>query len=168
MSRRSAIRLAQLSDLHLVGEAAPLPFGQDTAASLAAVVDAFPARPDLAVMTGDLADDGSIEAYRRIRTLTADLADEVHSVPGNHDDPAAMHDALGRTDDLQVVRLSRNWTMLLVNSQWFGHDAGRIGPETLAALDEALAHTTQHVIACMHHPPASTCYDPYCWIVNGL
>ncbi len=167
MSHRPAIRLAQLSDLHLVGEGAPLPFGQDTAASLAAVVDAFPARPDIAVMSGDLADDGSTEAYRRIRTLTADLADEAHFVPGNHDDPAGMYEVLGGSDDLRLVRLSPSWAMLLVSSQWPGHDAGRLTAETLATLDEALAKTKQHVIVCMHHPPASTCDDPYCRIVNA-
>jgi Icc protein len=165
--RRRAIRLAQLSDLHLVGEAAALPFGQDTAASLAAVVEAFPARPDVVVMSGDLADDGSIDAYRRIRAMTADLADEVHSVPGNHDDPAAMYEVLGGRDDLGLVSLSRSWTMLLVSSQWAGHDAGHVAPETLAALDETLARTHRHVIVCMHHPPASTCDDPYCGIVNA-
>jgi Icc protein len=167
MPHRSAIRLAQLSDLHLVAETAPLPFGQDGAASLAAVIDAFPARPDIVVMTGDLADDGDIGAYRRIRTLTADLADEVHAVAGNHDDPANLHAVLGGSNDLRVVRLSPSWTMLLVNSQWLGHGAGRIDPKTLAALDEALAATTQHALVCMHHPPVSTCNDPYCGIVNA-
>jgi 3',5'-cyclic-AMP phosphodiesterase len=153
--------------LHVVGEGAALPFGQDTAASLAAVVAALRVRPDVAVLSGDLADDGSTEAYRRIRTLTADLADEVHSVPGNHDDPAGMYEVLGGSDELRLVRLSRSWTMLLVSSQWPGHDAGRITPETFAAVDEALAKTKQHVIACMHHPPVSTCDDPYCRIVNA-
>jgi Icc protein len=153
--------------MHLVGEAAPLPFGQDTAASLTALVDAFPARPDVAVLSGDLADDGSTEGYRRILALTADLADEVHSVPGNHDDPAAMYEVLGGSDDVRLVPLSPSWMMLLVSSQWSGHGAGRITPERLAALDEALAKTKQHVIACMHHPPASTCNDPYCGIVNA-
>jgi Icc protein len=151
----------------LAGDPAALPFGQDTAATLAAVIDAFPARPDVAVLTGDLAEDGSIEAYRRILGLTADLAVEVYSVPGNHDDPAAMNEVLGESDDLRVVRLSRSWTMLLVSSQWPGHDVGRISPETLAALDSVLARTKQHVIATMHHPPASTCDDPYCGIVNS-
>jgi len=151
----------------LVGEAAPLPFGQDTAASLAAVVAAFPARPDVAVLSGDLADDASAEAYRRIRSLTADLAGEVHSVPGNHDDAVGMYEVLGGSDDLRLVRLSRSWTMLLVSSLWPGHDAGRITPETLAALDEALTRTKQHVIVCMHHPPVSTCDDAYCRIVNA-
>jgi Icc protein len=167
VSHRSAVRLAQLSDLHVVGEADPLPFGQDGAASLDAVIDAFPARPDVAVMTGDLADDGSTDAYRRIRALTTDLADEVHAVRGNHDDPANMDEILGGSDDLRVVSLSRRWTMLLVNSQWLGHGAGRISRETLDALDEALARTRRHLIVCMHHPPASTCDDPYCGIVNA-
>ena len=36
-----------------------------------------------------------------------------------------------------------------------------------SALDEALAETRQHVVVCMHHPPVSTCSDPYCGIVNA-
>jgi len=167
VNRRLAIQLAQLSDMHLVGESAPLPFGQDTAASLAAVVDELQTRPDVVVMSGDLADDGRIEAYLRLRSLTADLADEIHVVPGNHDDPAAMYEVFGGSDDVRLVRLSRRWTMLLVNSQWVGHGAGRLTPETLDAVDEALAKTKRHVVACMHHPPASTCDDPYCGIVNA-
>jgi 3',5'-cyclic-AMP phosphodiesterase len=74
---------------------------------------------------------------------------------------------LGAGDDLRVVALSRRWTMMLVNSQWTGRDAGRIDDATLAALDESLARAKQHVVVCMHHPPASTCDDPYCGIVNA-
>jgi 3',5'-cyclic-AMP phosphodiesterase len=161
------IRLAQLSDTHLVGDGDPLPFGQDSAASLAAVVEAFPARPDVVVLTGDLADEGSVDAYRRVHALTSGLADELHVVAGNHDDPAAMKAVLGAADDLRAVPLSSRWTMLLVNSQWLGHGAGRIAPETLAALDEALAKTRRHVVVSMHHPPVSPCDDPYCGIVNA-
>jgi Icc protein len=167
VSLRSVIRLAQLSDTHLVGEGDSLPFGRDSAASLAAVVDAFQARPDVVVMTGDLADNGSVEAYRRVLALTAGLADELHTVPGNHDDRASMDEVFGAGDDVRVVRLSSRWTMLLVNSQWLGHGGGRLAPETLGALDEALLETTPHVVVCMHHPPASTCNDPYCGIVNA-
>ena len=99
------IRLAQLSDPHLAGVADPLPFGQDSAASLAAMVDAFQARPDVAVITGDLTENGSAEAYRRVRALTAGFADEMHAVAGNHDDRVAMKEALGAGEDLRVVRL---------------------------------------------------------------
>jgi Icc protein len=167
VSPRSVIRLAQLSDTHLVGDAASLPFGQDTAASLTAVIDSFPARPDVAVMTGDLADDGSVEAYRRVLALTRGVTNELHVVAGNHDVRANMDEVFGPRDDVSVVPLSSRWNMVLVNSQWVGHGAGRIDPETLDALDEALAKRTKHVVVRMHHPPASTCSDPYCRIVNA-
>jgi Icc protein len=161
------IRLAHLSDTHTIGDAATLPFGQDSAASLAAVIAAFPTRPDVAVITGDLADDGTIEAYRKLGGLTAGLADEEHVVAGNHDDRAHMAHVFDTPEELCVIHLSARWAMVLVNSQWSGHHAGRIDPETLAALDHTLAETAQHAVVCMHHPPASTCTNPYCGIVNG-
>lgn len=151
----------------MVGEPGALAFGRDSAASLAAVVDAFQERPDVVVMTGDLADDGNVEAYRRVLALTSGMADELHAVAGNHDDRAGMDEVFGAGSDVRVVPLSPRWTMLLVNSQWLGHGAGRIDPGALYALDEALAATTQHVVVCMHHPPASTCNGPYCGIVNA-
>jgi Icc protein len=167
VSLGSTIRLAHLSDTHLAGEAEILPFGRDSAATLSAVIEAYAARPDVAVITGDLAEDPSREAYRKVRALASPLADELHVVAGNHDDRVTIDEVLGAGDDLRVVPLSPHWTMVLVNSQWAGHDAGRIESETLAALDEALARTRQHVVVCMHHPPASTCANPYCRIVNA-
>ena len=44
---------------------------------------------------------------------------------------------------------------------------GRIAPETLDNLEHALGRTRQHTVVCMHHPPASTCDNPYCGIVNA-
>jgi Icc protein len=167
VSLGSTIRLAHLSDTHLVGETGMLPFDRDSAATLSAVIEAYPLRPDAAVITGDLAEDGSDEAYRRVRTLASPLADELHVVVGNHDDRATIDEVFGAGDDVCVVALSPRWTMVLVNSQWAGHGAGRIDSETLAALDESLARTRQHVVVCMHHPPVSTCDKPYCMIVNA-
>jgi Icc protein len=151
----------------LAGEPGALAFGRDSAASLAAVVDAFRERPDVAVITGDLADDGSVEAYRRALAITSGLADELHAVVGNHDDPAAMNEVFGASGDVRVVALSPRWTMLLVNSQWTGHGEGRLDHGTLDALDEALADTARHVVVSLHHPPVSTCNGPYCGIVNA-
>jgi Icc protein len=91
----------------------------------------------------------------------------MYAVAGNHDDRVGMKEVLGAGEELRVVRLSRRWTMILVNSQWSGHGAGRIARETLEALDEALAATKRHVVVAMHHPPVSTCSDPYCGIVNA-
>jgi Icc protein len=167
VSLGSTVRLAHLSDTHLVGDTGTLPFDRDSAATLSAVIEAYGARPDVAVITGDLAEDGSTEAYRRLRALASPLTDELHVVAGNHDDRVTVDEVLGAGDELRVVPLSPRWTMVLVNSKWAGHDAGRIDADTLAALDESLARARQHVVVCMHHPPASTCDNPYCVIVNA-
>ena len=167
VSLGSTIRLAHLSDTHLVGDTGTFPFDRDSAATLSAVIDAYDARPDVAVITGDLAEDGSREAYRRLHALASPLSDELHVIAGNHDDRVTIDEVLGAGDDLRVVPLSSRWTMVLVNSKWVGHDEGRIDAETLAALDDVLARTRQHVVVGMHHPPASTCNNPYCRIVNA-
>ena len=88
VSLGSTIRLAHLSDTHLVGETGILPFDRDSAATLSAVIEEYSTRPDVAVITGDLAEEPSREAYRKVRALASPLADELHVVAGNHDDRA--------------------------------------------------------------------------------
>lgn len=158
--------LAQFSDAHLLADPRATIHGRNTAETLMAVVQAFPRRPDVAVVTGDLAEDGAPGAYHQIRALTAGLAPEVHFVAGNHDDPAAMTEVLGEHTGLRMVPLSVTWTMALVSSQWPGHDAGRITDRTLAALEAELRRTRSHVVLCLHHPPLSPCERTDCRLVN--
>jgi Icc protein len=172
LSRRAGtipavIRLAQLSDTHLVDDPSGLVSGYQSAANLESVVEAFPARPDLVVVTGDVAEDGSAGAYRAARAITSRLADEVHYVRGNHDDRATMAAVLDAGEDLRVVELSPHWTMALVNSAWDEHGEGRVEPDTLIRLDEALLGASANVVVALHHPPNSTCTYPYCGIDNG-
>jgi Icc protein len=161
------IRLAHLSDTHLVADPGGLVSGHDSAANLVSVVDAFPSRPDVVVVTGDVSEDGAPDAYRAARAITAQLAREVHYVAGNHDDRANMSAVLDSATAFRMVDLSRNWTMALVSSQWEGNGAGRVEAATLARLDDALAAATTNVVVCLHHPPRSTCSYPYCGIDNG-
>ena len=161
------LRLAQLSDTHLVADPAGMVWGHDSAANLASVVESFSRRPDAVVVTGDLSEDGSVEAYRRVQAITASLADEVHYVPGNHDDRANMAEVLGTGEVVRAVALSSDWTLVLLDSQWPGHDAGRIEVDSLESLDAALARSTNHVVVGLHHPPRSTCAAEYCSIVNA-
>jgi 3',5'-cyclic-AMP phosphodiesterase len=163
---RAVIRLAHLSDTHLVADADGFVGGYESAANLESVVEAFPTRPDVAVVTGDVAEDGSAGAYRTARSITSRLAGEVHYVGGNHDDPAAMGAVLDAGDDLRVVELSPNWRMALVSSAWEDHGEGRVKPDTLVGLDDALATTSKNVLVCLHHPPLSTCGYAYCRIDN--
>jgi Icc protein len=161
------MRLAQLSDTHLVAEQpGPGMYGINTAENLAAILDAFPVRPDAAVITGDVAEDGAVAAYEAARTITSDFAAELHVVPGNHDDRSNMVEVFGDVGP-RMISLSRHWAMALVDSQWSGHGNGQIAPEGIAALDASLAHADGNVVVCLHHPPVSPCDDPYCTITNA-
>ena len=61
---------------------------------LAAALDEYPS-PDAILMTGDLSQDFSREAYLAIRELLADVPAPVYCLPGNHDEPALMAEILG-------------------------------------------------------------------------
>jgi Icc protein len=161
------VLLAQLSDTHLLADpAAPLR-GHNTTTSLVAVLDALPPRVDVMVLTGDIAEDGAPEAYRRAMALTDGRAEQCHFVAGNHDDPATLRSVVGPMGPLRIVPLSEHWTLVLVDSYWVGHDAGRIGSDTLTALCDELAETRNHVAVCLHHPPISPCPNVACGLTDS-
>ncbi len=154
--------VAQLSDTHLLADAEASLFGHNTTRNLVAVLDALPPRVDVMVVTGDIAEDGAPDAYRRAKSLTAGRAQHRYFLAGNHDDPDAMRAVLGPTEPLRMVPIGEHWTLALVNSQWVGHEPGRVGDETLAQLRDVLGRVQAHVILCLHHPPASPCPNLAC------
>ena len=159
--------LAQLSDTHLLADPNARLGNYNTTRNLAAVLDALPPRVDVMVVTGDVAEDGTHDAYERALSLTAGRADERYFLAGNHDDPDVMREVVGPVRPLRMVRISDKWTMALVDSQWIGHDAGLVTRETLARLRAELDHVTTNVVVCLHHPPISPCDNPPCGMSNS-
>lgn len=158
--------VAQLSDTHLLADPSARLWGHNTTRNLVAVLDALPPRVDVMVVTGDIAEDGAPDAYRRALSLTEGRAQQRYFLAGNHDDPDAMRAALGAPEPLAMIRIGEHWTMALVNSQWVGHEEGRIVDETLARLRDELGRTTTHVVLCLHHPPISPCNNLACGMLD--
>src|SRR5271165_5479507 len=91
------VYIAQISDLHIK---APdmLAYGRvDTARALshcvAALNDLRP-KPDLVVISGDLADTPTSEEYAQLKRLLAPLNVPFVAIPGNHDSREMMRRAL--------------------------------------------------------------------------
>ena len=59
------VLLAQLSDTHLLADPDSRLGNHNTTRSLTAVVEALPTGVDVMVVTGDVAEDGTPDAYRR-------------------------------------------------------------------------------------------------------
>jgi Icc protein len=160
------VLVAQLSDTHLLSDAGAMLWGHNTTRNLMAVMEALPPRVDVMVVTGDIAEDGTADAYRRVLLLTEQRAQQRYFLAGNHDDPDAMRAVLGAHEPLRMVSLGEHWTMALVNSQWIGHEAGQVDDETVAQLRDELSRVKTHVLLCLHHPPVSPCRDPACGMLD--
>ncbi len=153
------VRLLQLTDCHLLETPGGRLLGMDTDHSLAAVVrdvQGAEIQPDLLVVTGDLADDGSAAAYARLREACRPLCRHQFWLPGNHDDRAAMQ-ALPDGETLLATELRIGaWQILMLDSQIPGEIGGHLGPDQLALLEtglEAAAAEGLYTLVCLHHPP---------------
>jgi len=152
--------LVQISDLHVGGNEQ----GLDPIPRLEAVIEAvrsLPNRPDAALVSGDLTDDGAAEGYRVAREMLSRLEVPLHVIPGNHDDRGRLREAFdlpGRGEEpvnyaVEVGELR----LVAFDSIVPGQDPGDFPPEQLHWLDAALAAEPQApTLLALHHPPLAT------------
>lgn len=152
--------LVQLSDLHVGGNEN----GIDPIPRLEAVIEAIwalPNRPDAALVSGDLTDDGATESYRVARELLERLEVPLHVLPGNHDDrgrireafnlPGAGDEPVNYSADVGGLRL------VVFDSTVPGEDWGRFPNEQLRWLEEELGREPERpTLLAMHHSPLAT------------
>ena len=158
--------IAQISDLHIKPPGA-LAYGKvDTAAALTRCVtelNRLAPRPQLVVISGDLADTSLPAEYDHLTALLAPLQIPFAAVPGNHDDRALMRAALpdqpyaATSGALNVARSVGELDIILLDSSVPGAPHGTLDPETLRWLDATLAaSTTRPALLFLHHPPFVT------------
>src|SRR5208337_132668 len=150
------MKILQITDPHLYGNAAGKLRGVETDASLRSVLDdAFARVPDYSavLVTGDLVQDDP-SGYARFRSIFGGLQKPVLCIPGNHDEPAAMQQALAQAPfQICGTHAERDWQFIMLDSYDPGQVAGRLAPTQLARLEEALAHSAAHSMICLHHHP---------------
>jgi Icc protein len=152
------VRVVQLTDTHLKAFAGGKLLGLDTDYSLQAVIDLVKAEypnPDLLLGTGDLADSGAGDAYRRLIDYFDQITTEHYWLPGNHDLRDVMQSVGGAKRLPGEIRVGA-WQIVLLNSQIPGEVGGHLGRDELQRLDETLAAGREaglHGLICLHHQP---------------
>lgn len=111
-------------------------------------------RPDLLLISGDLCQDESLGGYVRLRELLEQWAVPAALLPGNHDHPALLRAALGRTAWIApaLVPLGE-WQLLVLSSHRAGAVEGWIDPAQRAWLELQLQAASGPVLVALHHPP---------------
>ena len=149
--------VAHLSDLHFGGPA-------DARARADLALDhvlALDPRPDLLLVTGDVADHGSAEEYAEARAVLGRWPGPLLVGTGNHDVRDAFarglldRDADGPLDQVLDLPDARFLMLDSLVSAPPGQrvDPGELTDASLGWLDERLAEDQRPAYVCLHHPP---------------
>jgi Icc protein len=156
----ASIRVLHLTDPHLFADADGDLRGTVTQESLQRVLDHYKAgdwRADRALITGDLIQDDSPEAYERFRKLLLPLNMRMHCVPGNHDIRDLMRPICSRPPFSYCAKEEvYDWLMLGLDSCIKGSAGGLIPQEEFERMEQIISESpAKHVLVYLHHPPVS-------------
>jgi Icc protein len=167
--------LVQLSDIHLTTSGIG-PHGARTRDNLLAalrVAAAAGLRPDVFLLTGDLADAGEGPCYDDLAAILTDAARasgapgaSVVYLPGNHDDRDTFRrHLLGDGGSAGAPVNQTHWRdglrIIALDSTIPGEDGGALDDQTLRYLRSELATEAQDgTIVALHHPPVPSPVEP--------
>lgn len=156
----SSIKIIQISDCHLRAEAQGALLGMKTLESLDAVLELLEREkesPDLVLLTGDLAQDGSQGAYQALRErMDRRFRCPVIWFMGNHDNAAAMQAVAQGTDCLRKSLTLGGWHIICLDSSVPGKVHGKLEDAELAFLEAELqANPDKHIMVVFHHHPVA-------------
>jgi Icc protein len=157
------VLIAQISDLHIKPPGS-LAYGRvDTAAALercVAVLNEFTPKPDLVVISGDLADTPTSEEYEHLKHLLEPLKLPFVGIPGNHDSRELMRAAFPRaayavsSGPLNQRVEAGGLDLLLLDSSVHRKPHGELDAATLQWLEAMLAAAPNRpALLFLHHPP---------------
>ncbi|AZS47477.1 phosphodiesterase [Microbacterium oxydans] len=157
--------LIHVSDPHFLAGGVRLGGRYDVEENFARTLEAIRAvhpHPTAIVVTGDLADLGEPDAYRRLRAAVEPVAEELRApviwVAGNHDErPALREGLLDLTPTEEPVTGVWNLDglrLIALDTSVPGWHHGDLDDGQLAWLAEVLAEPAPHgTLLTMHHPP---------------
>jgi Icc protein len=139
----------QISDTHLRAEP-HTPSNRDPDAALtASLAPVSGVRPDLLLLTGDLADDGTVTALRRLRDALDGFDAPMLAVSGNHDEPHNVRAVFGEADTYDVGA----WRVVAVETFVPRQIHGAVDVDDVVKRLDSLDE--RPTLIAMHHPPRS-------------
>ncbi len=163
--------LLHLSDTHLLPDGDPLYGHIDAEGYLTKLFDdleAGGARPEAIVLTGDLADKGAPDAYKRLRSIVEPVAGRLGAVMiwvmGNHDDRGnfrlGLLDEEPLTDPIDRVYDINGLRIIALDTTVPGLHHGEISDQQMRWLAAELATPAPDgTILAMHHAPIPCVLD---------
>ena len=143
----------QISDSHIDDDI--LVMGVDSQANLGAIVNMISDQNyDVLLISGDLAHNGTLESYQKLRKILNPIETKIYVLPGNHDDLSNLSQIFNQSF---LCNFSIGcWEVITIDSVQVGKDSGRLNDEQLHSLSQQISSSRAKYIAlCLHHPPVS-------------
>lgn len=158
MNKNGSIKFIQMSDIHLYAENNRTLLGVDTTESFKAVVNLIESSHetvDFIILSGDLTQDGSELAYKRLAELLKPLHVPIYCLPGNHDNLQIMSRIYPCCDIKSDNHLVfSKWQFILLNSQIPNRAQGYLDQYQLNFMKDCLnANPNLHSVILLHHQP---------------
>ena len=159
--------IAQITDLH-VGRVIPFPSGKialyDQLVKAVQSVNNLDPLPDVLVVSGDLANHGNEDDYRKVHALFKTLKMPYYIVVGNHDQRSSLRTIFSEHTYLNTGSEFIQYTVedlplriVVLDTLAVGSHRGLLDTERLDWLDKTLAENRKKpTIIFMHHPPFET------------
>lgn len=157
LDNEGPLRFIQITDTHLVKAEDGHLLGLKTQYSLECVLNSVREENshfDFFVVSGDISQDGSIESYQRLHESLSLFDVPSFWFAGNHDDPKNMHAVCEGTEHLKSIIRTKDWQLVLLDSQVEGSVFGNLGDDQLELLEQALTERPDlHTLISLHHHP---------------
>ncbi len=156
--------IAQISDTHIAAADKQtygiVPMAENLARCVAHINGLIP-KPDLVLITGDVANDWCIDQTLRAKSILDGLDCPYYIIPGNHDDRGHIWDVFGGKACPERVDGFINYVidgypirMIGIDTLETGESGGVLCATRLAWIKERLAEDQQTpTLLFMHHPP---------------
>jgi len=160
LDNRKTITVVQFTDTHLFAAADGTLLGVNTFASFKQVLELAQSQrgaPEIVLLTGDLSQDETDGAYRRLQESLEHIAAPKYYLPGNHDQGPLMAEVFGQ--GARAIELDRSfvrgrWQVILLDSTIPGCVGGHLSQAELERLDQCLTANPDHfALVCLHHQP---------------
>jgi len=143
----------QISDSHIDDD--KLVMGVDSQANLVAIVSTISKLYyDALLISGDLAHNGTLESYQKLRKILNPIETKIYVLPGNHDDLSNLSQIFNQSSLCNFI--IGCWEVITIDSVQDGKVSGRLNQEQLNYLSQQICSSRAKYIAlCLHHPPVS-------------
>ena len=162
--------IAQITDIHLGFEPGnPAEFNRRRLDRAIEALLSMAPSPDALIVSGDLADRGEAESYRRLREALGACPFPVLPCVGNHDLRATFRQAFPRTPTVDgfVQYVVEDWPLrvVVIDTLQEGRHGGAFCERRAKWLDDRLAEAPgRPTLLALHHPPVPTGID---WMTVG-